>query len=359
MGKLEETYEILRLAVPLMLRHGIPATEDNYCVWYKYVSGVDEELKQTIDAMIASGESFGEEKNKTLFDQYCLKGDKDELKRIRDDLVTVLKSLLDQTKELTGQAEQYDSCLSTTVAKLNDVSTVNEIRDVVDEVMKHTKNLAKYGRAVRHRLEATIDALSVSEEDLLKAKAEATLDFLTGVPNRRAFFERLFTLTRESARNQTDLCLLFVDIDHFKNFNDEFGHLLGDEVLKFVGSKTRETIRETDFVARFGGEEFAIIMPRTPVTAAGLVAERIRTRFALSTLKTANTSKNLGMITVSVGVARYRFGEPPEEFVDRADRALYAAKTSGRNRVSIDEDDLAESEPSDEPAPLRVSGEPA
>jgi diguanylate cyclase len=347
MSSLEETYGILRQAVPLMLRHSIPATEDNYCVWYKYVAGADDELKQTIDTMIASSAGFDEEKNRGLYDRFCLRGDEGELRRIRDDLVTVLKNLLDQTEELTGQAEQYDSCLSRSLAKLSETSTVEEIRQVVNEVIERTKTLAKYGRAVRHRLEATIEALSVSEEDLLRAKAEATLDFLTGVPNRRAFLERLSGLIKEASRTGVDLCLLFVDIDHFKNFNDEFGHLLGDEVLKFVASKTRETIRETDFVARFGGEEFSIIMPRTPLAAAGLVAERIRTRFAQSTLKTANTSRSLGMITVSVGVARYRPGESPEEFVDRADQALYLAKTGGRNRVVVDVEDMAESERGD------------
>jgi diguanylate cyclase len=127
-----------------------------------------------------------------------------------------------------------------------------------------------------------------------------------------------------------------IDIDHFKRFNDEHGHLIGDEVLRFVAKRIKELVRGRDFLARFGGEEFALLLPETPIAGASVVAESIRNFFAQATLKAVATSKKLGKITVSLGVACYQSGEQTEEFINRSDQALYFAKNNGRNRVATE-----------------------
>jgi len=191
----------------------------------------------------------------------------------------------------------------------------------------------------------TMEKLNETREDLdelqkkfEQAKTEAMLDFLTGVANRKAFDEALATCAGAAASGASDLCLLLIDIDHFKRFNDTFGHIVGDEVLKFVTKKTREIVRGRDFLARFGGEEFVVILPGTPLEGAKTVAENIRAFFAETNLKSTSTSKKLGMITVSIGAAYYRSGEPLEDFINRCDQALYFAKNTGRNRVATESD---------------------
>jgi diguanylate cyclase len=339
--KIDRTYEIMRQAVPLMVKHRIPVTGENYAVWYKYVSGTDEDLRRAIEALVDGKAEFTEEQNAALFGQFCQKGDERELQKIREDLKVVMDSLIGQTHELTGQAEQCDSYLCESVAILKETSTIQEIRNVVDQIAVRTKTLAKFGKAMKYRLEASLEALSTMKEDFEHVKTEAAIDYLTGLSNRKTFFETLSLSCKDASRHGGALSLLFVDVDHFKRVNDQFGHLIGDEVLKFVAAKIRDTVRQTDFVGRYGGEEFAVIMPRASLDTAQIVAERIRSRFAQSQLKATGTSQHLGVITVSVGVAQYHRGEAAEELVDRADKALYLAKSSGRNCVATDGVDIA------------------
>jgi diguanylate cyclase len=127
------------------------------------------------------------------------------------------------------------------------------------------------------------------------------------------------------------------DIDHFKKFNDNYGHTIGDHVLALVARTVKECIRSSDTAVRYGGEEFAVILPNIRIADAIRVAEQIRT--AVASKKVVNRSKNitLGTITLSVGVARYVPGESVGDLIKRADAGLYAAKRTGRNRVVVEE----------------------
>jgi diguanylate cyclase len=139
------------------------------------------------------------------------------------------------------------------------------------------------------------------------------------------------------------LCLLLFDIDHFKKFNDSFGHNIGDQVLKLLASVLRESVKGQDTAVRYGGEEFAVILPNTEIKGAFTVAENIRRRIIGKELIDRKSGDRLGRITVSAGVAQFAPGEPLRELVERTDRALYAAKNSGRNRV-VSEEELSDRE---------------
>jgi diguanylate cyclase len=133
-----------------------------------------------------------------------------------------------------------------------------------------------------------------------------------------------------------DLCLLLIDIDHFKKFNDTWGHQTGDEVLKLVAKTLVENIKGQDIVARFGGEEFVVLLPKTSLSASVTVANVIRTAFEKRRVVGKESKRMIGGITVSIGVARYELGEALAELIQRADAALYRAKNEGRNRVIAD-----------------------
>ena len=155
-------------------------------------------------------------------------------------------------------------------------------------------------------------------------------DALTGLYNRQHLMETLSGEVTRSKRNDHTFALLVADIDHFKRINDTFGHQKGDEVLRLLGKVFRETIRSCDYVARYGGEEFILMLPEVG-TAGGLeVAERIRERVAQERIPPKGDQ-----ITISIGMAMFpEHGDSPEELFQRADQALYAAKTAGRNRVA-------------------------
>ncbi|MEZ0498188.1 diguanylate cyclase [Sphingomonas sp. IW22] len=157
----------------------------------------------------------------------------------------------------------------------------------------------------------------------------ATRDELTAVDTRRHFLSRLNTEIARSHRYGTPLSLALFDVDHFKRINDQWGHPVGDAVLRALGARVKETIRETDFAGRLGGEEFGWTMPATCGDAAHMAAERLRAAVA-------GTPIAERPVTISIGVATLRPAEDSSDFLVRTDRLLYHAKDSGRNRVSTD-----------------------
>ena len=163
----------------------------------------------------------------------------------------------------------------------------------------------------------------------------AMLDGLTGIPNRRAFDSDLRRRILECQRYRRPFALLMLDIDNFKNYNDTLGHAAGDSALRRIAGVLRRALRGTDDVYRYGGEEFACILPETEESGALLVAERLRR--AVQDEKLAHPGSPRGVVTISIGVTVHRPGNHEETaswIVENADRALYRAKRAGRNRVS-------------------------
>ena len=159
----------------------------------------------------------------------------------------------------------------------------------------------------------------------------ATLDALTGLNNRRQFELRLGQEYASAKRQNHPLCSMMVDIDFFKSINDNYGHAMGDKVLKVVGSIIKEQLREYDIPSRYGGEEFSVLLPQTKIEEANIVAERLR---AAVERKIIDESKKIG-VTISVGLSQLRDEDEPEDLYKRADKALYEAKERGRNRVVV------------------------
>lgn len=159
----------------------------------------------------------------------------------------------------------------------------------------------------------------------------ATTDSLTGLLNRRAFNDWGKREVSRSSRYKDSLSVLLLDVDRFKRINDERGHGVGDSVLSSLARLLSANVRSCDVVARWGGEEFVVAMPSTPLSGATQVAERMRS--ALEALEIRDPSGNCVAVTASFGVAQHLAHESLEQLVDRADRAMYGAKSAGRNRV--------------------------
>jgi two-component system cell cycle response regulator len=171
----------------------------------------------------------------------------------------------------------------------------------------------------------------VAEEQQLKRSA--SIDELTGACNRRWLLERLQEECERARRHRKPLCLLMLDLDHFKLVNDSFGHRIGDAVLENVGRLLRTTLRAGDFVGRYGGEEFCIVLTDTPLGGARVVAERIRQQVSMQTLRAP--CGTAVQIACSLGVAEADTTRDVLDAIEAADRALYRAKAAGRNRVEL------------------------
>ncbi|MCC5881545.1 MAG: diguanylate cyclase [Halomonas sp.] len=166
----------------------------------------------------------------------------------------------------------------------------------------------------------------MAEEARLRKLSDT--DDLTGLANRRRLMKRLDEEIAKCNRHASPLSLMLIDLDHFKRVNDTWGHLQGDQVLTEFATLCHELLRDEDVIGRLGGEEFAVVLPLTPMVASYPLAERLRCAIADYDFGIAS-----GQLTASIGLAEYRLGEPRDALIDRADRSLYAAKNQGRNRV--------------------------
>jgi diguanylate cyclase (GGDEF)-like protein len=204
----------------------------------------------------------------------------------------------------------------------------------LDGKSRKTTEYAQSLERVNRELHAMRQELEAQNESLAEANAKlealATTDGMTGLANHRAFQGRLRTEMARAERHGTPLALLLLDVDHFKRYNDTYGHPAGDDVLCTVGRLMREAVREGDLAARYGGEEFAVLLPATDVESALAIAERIRAAVAAYPFPHADVTLSAGVTDVTIVGS-----DDPEDLVGSADAALYAAKRAGRNRVVV------------------------
>ena len=214
-----------------------------------------------------------------------------------------------------------------------------KVRGSLILLFPETKIIANLNRRYFDEIAA---AVSIGFKQLISHKKihkEAITDGMTELYNHRFFMNQLSKEMERSRRYQNPLTLLMIDIDHFKHYNDTNGHVAGDTILKSVASIFRNTVRRSDFVTRYGGEEFAILLPETPLQNAKLVAEKIRNSIEKEEFENQKNQPN-GNLTISIGVSEQTKDLlTPDDFVHSADLALYQAKETGRNKVCLTGED--------------------
>ncbi|MFQ5626400.1 MAG: GGDEF domain-containing protein, partial [Methyloligellaceae bacterium] len=199
-------------------------------------------------------------------------------------------------------------------------------------------NMAEYNEVLEKRLANSKKQIDELQMSLELTRLESFIDEMTGLANRKRFDQTLELDMSEAKESGDPLCLLMIDIDHFKAFNDIHGHQTGDKVLRLVGQILKTNVKGRDCAARFGGEEFAILLPKTTLAAAVTLSEQIRAAIKSKELVKKSTNESLGHVTFSIGVSAYRSGESVQEFIERADVCLYAAKGAGRDNVKAETD---------------------
>ena len=325
----------------LMSQRGIPLYPENYWVWFHYVMGVDKDLQKNIDLIIKDGGSFSEEINRELFKKHF--GNVSGFKHIEDaqqKIRKILKDVLDEILHTQNFTSDYRDKLNGFTRDLQRATDLDEIRQIVAHLMLATVDVIKASEQLKNRLAETTQKSEELQQELEKAQQEVLIDPLTKLYNRKAFDKKMMTYIRIFQQDGAIFSLAMIDIDYFKQFNDEHGHLLGDQVLKYFGSLLTKELKGKDFVARYGGEEFAILLAGTPVEYAFIVANNIRKALDGVQLKYVKTGQVLGKLTISAGVSAVRSGDTIESMVKRADDALYLAKECGRNAVKSEGDIL-------------------
>ncbi len=336
---IETTAEIVKKILPKMGEYKVPITPQNYRVWYEYYSGTNKELTHEIDSLIREKRPFTHELNRYLYTKYF--GDdhnKEILREVQSKTINVLKNFLEQVLATTSSTSHYGDKLEKYSEQLNRAQDLGEIQGILEEMIRETSNMVESTRDLQSKLKEASTQVEMLRKELAKTAEEAKRDALTGLRNRRAFDEELAKLLKSYREKGEIFSLIMVDIDHFKRFNDRFGHKVGDKVLQIVANTLNYTLKGKDFVGRYGGEEFVVLLPRTSLENACVVGEQIRENVSEKRLRVTKTGENLGTITVSVGVSQVNENDTAESVIERADRALYLAKNSGRNNVKSEKD---------------------
>ncbi len=339
--KLKRAINLARDALKIMDEHDIPPTPANFLVWYEYCRGGQQQLKKALDLLISDKSPFTLERNEEIHARFFVATDEgveiaDAGAALQRQINSVIRSI-EQAKTDTGD---YGRKLIGYSSDLGDLAS-EPIYTLVGEMRRDTEAMAERSRALEEELAAATLEIEELRKNLSQVRQEAMTDALTGLANRQGFDRRLREMAARAMEDDGDLSLFLLDIDHFKVFNDTYGHSVGDSVLRVVGRTLMDGVKGQDLPARYGGEEFAVILPNTPLPAALIVAEQLRERVARAELKETRSGKSFGGITLSAGVATYRLGEALSNLVDRADAGLYRAKETGRNRV-VGENDLPE-----------------
>jgi diguanylate cyclase len=186
------------------------------------------------------------------------------------------------------------------------------------------------------QIETSVQEVAELKKQLGVVQSEAITDPLTALLNRRGFDRCVTALVAASEPGLAGCTLLVGDIDHFKRVNDTYGHVFGDQVIKGVAQIIQRVVKGNDVAARLGGEEFAVLLPNTPLHGGITVAEQIRAGVANTRIKKSGTNIFVDKITLSVGVAVGGESDTLESLIERADKAMYHAKQTGRNRVESD-----------------------
>ncbi len=321
-------------ALQVMAQHAIAAVPQNYQVWFAYVSGANPTLVKAIDDLIRDNAALTPELSQELYRTYCVDAEVNAIACESGHKLQILMQEIDeQLTDFGRSSADYSAQLVDASGELLQCQTQDDLRALIKNLMSHTQLIVQKNKSMADQLEKSADEISILRQDLAKVEVEANTDALTSLANRKHFDQRLALDAAAATEEDQPLCLLLTDIDHFKKFNDTYGHRVGDEVLKLVGRCLRDNLKGKDLPARYGGEEFCVLLPSTNLVDAEMLAETIRAALASREIKNKKTGDSFGKVTLSIGVAQFRPGESLDDFVRRADQSLYKAKAMGRNRV--------------------------
>ncbi|MCC6206951.1 MAG: diguanylate cyclase [Gammaproteobacteria bacterium] len=331
----EKSAEFLRLAITHMARQKAGHHPMSFSVWYEYVSGGNRQLSAELDELQQKGVLLTDEMTEALYNKYVADCGAGATQHVHEELDKILKNIAVSAREAGEKSSRFDHSLEQYSVRLEERHELESLQDVIQALLVETRSMRSSLSDLEQELSDKTREMDGLKEQLRQVREETISDALTGLVNRKVFLER-FNQARQITDACGSLCLLLVDIDHFKDVNDNYGHLLGDKVIRQVAQTLNVSVKGGDTAARYGGEEFAILLPNTTLENARNLAEQIRLKVERIRVRRADNGSTLGVVTISVGVACYRQGDDDSSMIHRADMALYAAKHGGRNRVMIE-----------------------
>ncbi|HFD86697.1 MAG TPA: GGDEF domain-containing protein, partial [Gammaproteobacteria bacterium] len=295
---IERAAELVRMVIPKLAQAKLPINPINYALWYEYFLGRDKALMNSLDQLVKDTDCCASEAAENLFRLHILGVPTDRLEMIGGKVHSILDSTSDLLDNTSGHLEQFNREMTHTQAVLDEAVDPAEIRPLVTGLIKASESMITSNSELSQQLTIRSGEIERLKHEIETIRAEAALDPLTGVANRKTLQEAIVNaLANQSSSQKRYVCLIMIDIDRFKVVNDNFGHLVGDRVLRYVAEVLTESVKGKDTVARFGGEEFCVVLPNTTPEGAQAVAENIRKTIEEARLRRGKDGTLLGKIT--------------------------------------------------------------
>lgn len=331
---IEEAIQIARVALPLASKHNIAVNPVNYAVLFEHIGGQNVSLSSAFCELEQKDDGLNQDALQNLYLEHIATSEEEALEMFRQQMGKVFDNTQGSIDQVQKRSDAYSEHLGSAAQKLSDsASQSGELSDLVAGLLAETEDMQSSSSSLKDELASANAELAKLREDFEKVRKESLIDPLTGVSNRRGFDGTMEALCSMAEQGGQALMLLIIDLDHFKQVNDTYGHIAGDAILKWVARTIKMNIRGGDAVARFGGEEFAVLLPDTDLIGAEKVAENIRAAINSQQLKHGDSS--IGKASCSIGVAPFVKGMDAAKFIEDADEAMYHAKHTGRNRVCV------------------------
>jgi diguanylate cyclase len=344
-GEFERTIGIAESAIERIkaLRH--PANPHNFEVWYTYATGMNPALNHAINELIGANDTISEAQVEEIYLKHFSAADIGErIDKVGTQIAGEIEQVMAMIDASIGTADDYSKSLSGATAGMTTDGDREQVRMIVESLVSATREVETKNHVMQQRLKDSRQEIRELQENLEVVRTESLTDPLTTLSNRKFFDNAIERLVKHAADTNEPLSVILTDIDHFKKFNDTYGHLTGDQVLRLVAVSLKHNVKGQDIAARYGGEEFAVVLPNTALNQAVTVADHIRRAVQSKELMRRSTGETLGRVTISLGVAQFRKGDDVASILERADSCLYAAKATGRNCV-IAETTLERSQP--------------
>tara|TARA_R110000744_G_scaffold10757_2_gene33234 strand:+ start:4607 stop:5629 length:1023 start_codon:yes stop_codon:yes gene_type:complete len=329
---LENSFKHLKQTIPLLLKHKIPPIPLNYALWYTYVSNESATLNETLDQAVQLNLPLSAAKKRELYRKHVANDQDVDVWELRQSIERMIVELSQSVKDTRSETRAFKSTMDTCMDDLAKVEreglSMEEVMELVRSLVTQTKQIRGTTLSFNTALMDAEREISRLKNQLEKSQQAALYDALTGLCNRRYFDEELAIQAM-----RPNMCLILADLDNFKVINDTHGHVMGDLVLKASAKKLQAACRNGAQAFRFGGEEFAIIVPNCKFDMARQIAETMRRSIEKIGVRDKRSSQVLEGISASFGVVEIQKDMNPLALIEAADKQLYEAKSLGRNRV--------------------------
>ena len=330
-----DSYALGRRAMEMMQKAGVWPTPLNYEIWLYCAGDPDGELAQEVGRLISAGASITEDVSERLAAAYLPRQKvQEQIREAGDQLTRELDAVAKAVATAQRSSAAYGRTLGAATRDLEGEADAAALQRVVESLSEATRRVHQHNQTLERRLASSSEEMTRLRGHLEEVRRDAMTDALTALANRKAFDEALASACEQADATGNVVGLALLDIDHFKAFNDTWGHQTGDQVLRYVASVLGRGVQPPAIAARYGGEEFALVVPGATASTLAAMLEELRVEICGRSLKRRATGEDLGAVSVSAGWAIRRPREAATTLTERADKALYASKRGGRNRVT-------------------------